>query len=204
MADEGTECTDAEMNTPAYVRNEEVDEESSHLLSWDEWLREHASQLLLFARQQSRSPEDAEDILQDALVRLARKEASGEFVGGQEAWLSYVFASIRRLAVDYGRKSDRRQKREDEACASERDEDVYTDPWFSSAAADEELKQFMEMQLRKLPSKFSEVIVLKICGEQTFQQIAETLEISQNTAASRYRYGIDLLRRALRNKKNQF
>ena len=110
MADEGTECTDAEMNTPAYVRNEEVDEESSHLLSWDEWLREHASQLLLFARQQSRSPEDAEDILQDALVRLARKEASGGFVGGQEAWLSYVFASIRRLAVDYGRKSDRRQK----------------------------------------------------------------------------------------------
>ncbi len=62
----------------------------------------------------------------------------------------------------------------------------------------------MEMQLRKLPSKFSEVIVLKIWGEQTFQQIAETLEISQNTAASRYRYGIDLLRRALRNKKNQF
>ena len=46
---------------------------------------------------------------------------------------------------------NRRQKREDEACASERDEDVYTDPWFSSAAADEELKQFMEMQLRKLP-----------------------------------------------------
>ena len=102
MADEGTECTDAEMNTPAYVRNEEVDEESSHLLSWDEWLREHASQLLLFARQQSRSPEDAEDILQDALVRLARKEASGEFVGGQEAWLSYVFASIRRLPPEKG------------------------------------------------------------------------------------------------------
>ena len=25
MADEGTECTDAEMNTPAYVRNEEVE-----------------------------------------------------------------------------------------------------------------------------------------------------------------------------------
>lgn len=186
MIDEGTEH--AEMNTSAYIREEEVNEEDSHLLSWDEWLRRHVAQLLLFARQQSRSPEDAEDILQDALIRLARKEASGEFVGGQEAWLSYVFASIRRLAVDYGRKSDRRQKREDEACAAEQDE---------------ELKQFMEMQLRKLPSKFSEVIVLKIWGEQTFQQIAETLEISQNTVASRYRYGIDLLRKALRNKKDQ-
>ena len=189
MIDEGTEH--AEMNTSAYIREEEVNEEDSHLLSWDEWLRRHVAQLLLFARQQSRSPEDAEDILQDALIRLARKEASGEFVGGQEAWLSYVFASIRRL------------KREDEACAAEQDEDVYADPWFSSAAADEELKQFMEMQLRKLPSKFSEVIVLKIWGEQTFQQIAETLEISQNTVASRYRYGIDLLRKALRNKKDQ-
>ena len=184
MIDEGTEH--AEMNTSAYIREEEVNEEDSHLLSWDEWLRRHVAQLLLYA-----------------LIRLARKEASGEFVGGQEAWLSYVFASIRRLAVDYGRKSDRRQKREDEACAAEQDEDVYADPWFSSAAADEELKQFMEMQLRKLPSKFSEVIVLKIWGEQTFQQIAETLEISQNTVASRYRYGIDLLRKALRNKKDQ-
>ena len=120
MIDEGTEH--AEMNTSAYIREEEVNEEDSHLLSWDDWLRRHVAQLLLFARQQSRSPEDAEDILQDALIRLARKEASGEFVGGQEAWLSYVFASIRRLAVDYGRKSDRRQKREDEACAADQDE----------------------------------------------------------------------------------
>lgn len=76
-------------------------------------------------------------------------------------------------------------------------------PWFSSSAADEELKQFMEMQLKKLPSKFSEVIVLKIWGEQTFLQIAETLEISQNTVASRYRYGIDMLRKALRNRKEE-
>ncbi len=201
MTDEEHECTT--MKNSVDFREEESEEGQNHLLSWDEWLRQYAAQLLLFARQQTRSPEDAEDILQDALIRLARKEASGEFIGGQEAWLSYVFASIRRLAVDYGRKSDRRQKREDEACAAEQEEDIYADPWFSSSAADEELKQFMEKELKKLPSKFSEVIILKIWGEQTFQQIAETLEISQNTVASRYRYGIDLLRKALRNKKDQ-
>ena len=60
MIDEGTEH--AEMNTSAYIREEEVNEEDSHLLSWDEWLRRHVAHLLLFARQQSRSPEDAEDI----------------------------------------------------------------------------------------------------------------------------------------------
>lgn len=182
---------DEEMNMSAQAMEQEMNEDADHLLSWDEWLRRHVSQLLLFARQQSRSPEDAEDILQDALVRLARKEAAGEFVGGQEAWLSYVFASIRR------------QRREDEACSADPAQDACTDPWFSSSAADEELKQFMEMQLKKLPSKFSEVIVLKIWGEQTFLQIAETLEISQNTVASRYRYGIDMLRKALRNRKEE-
>lgn len=201
MIDEGTEH--AEMNTSAYIREEEVNEEDSHLLSWDEWLRRHVAQLLLFARQQSRSPEDAEDILQDALIRLARKEASGEFVGGQEAAFLCLCLHPASGGGLWPQIPTGRQKREDEACAAEQDEDVYADPWFSSAAADEELKQFMEMQLRKLPSKFSEVIVLKIWGEQTFQQIAETLEISQNTVASRYRYGIDLLRKALRNKKDQ-
>lgn len=109
---------DEEMNMSAQAREQEMNEDADHLLSWDEWLRRHVSQLLLFARQQSRSAEDAEDILQDALIRLARKEAAGEFMGGQEAWLSYVFASIRRLAVDYGRKADRRQRREDEACSA--------------------------------------------------------------------------------------
>ena len=49
-----------------YVRKEE----SSY---WGEWLRENGSRLLLFARQQTRRPEDAEDVLQEALVKLARK-----------------------------------------------------------------------------------------------------------------------------------
>ncbi len=192
-----------EMNVSEQVMKHEQDE-ALHMLSWEEWLRQHAAQLLLFARQQTRSQEDAEDILQDALVRLARKEADGEFQGGQDAWLTYVYASIRRLAVDYGRKTDRRQRREDEACAEAAMADAFEDPWFTSDSADEEMKSMLEARLKQLPAKFSEVIILKIWGEQTFQQIAETLEISQNTVASRYRYGIDMLRKALRNKRDQF
>ncbi len=194
---------DEQMNASEQMLPQEPDE-ALHTLSWEEWLREHAAQLLLFARQQSRSQEDAEDILQDALIRLARKEASGEFQGGQDAWLSYVFASIRRLAVDYGRKTDRRRDREEEAYAESPAADCFEDPWFSCESADEELKDLLEAELKKIPAKFAEVIILKVWGEQTFQQIAETLQTSQNTVASRYRYGIDLLRKALSAKRNQF
>ncbi|HBI32512.1 MAG TPA: RNA polymerase subunit sigma-24, partial [Verrucomicrobiales bacterium] len=41
------------------------------------WLEEHGSKFLLFARQQTRSIADAEDVLQDALVKLARKVEEG-------------------------------------------------------------------------------------------------------------------------------
>ena len=67
-------------------------EEGSH---WREWLREHGSRLLLFARQQTRRQEDAEDILQEALVKLARKVDHGSFVGGQKACLLYTSPSPR-------------------------------------------------------------------------------------------------------------
>ena len=37
---------------------------------WRDWLRTHGPKMLLFARQQARSHEDAEDILQDTVVKL--------------------------------------------------------------------------------------------------------------------------------------
>ena len=166
--------------------------------AWNEWLATHAPRLLLFARQQARSHQDAEDILQDALVRLVEKLNSGEFVGGREAWLPYLFTSIRRLAIDLSRRDDRRKRREDvvgdDIEAEQRD--VFH-PWFESDASDDETRIQLEQGLKELPPKFAEVIVMKIWGERTFAEIGETLGISQNTAASRYRYGLEALKRQL-------
>ena len=38
---------------------------------------------------------------------------------------------------------------------------------------------------------------MKVWGDRTFAEIGEALEISQNTAASRYRYGLEALKREL-------
>lgn len=165
---------------------------------WREWLREHGPRLLLFARQQTRSQEDAEDLLQDALVKLVEKLRVGEFVGGKESYLPYLFTAIRRLAIDLSRKDDRRRKREDfvsEGAAVELG--LENDPWFETGSAEDEARSLLEKKLRELPAKFSEVIVMKIWGERTFAEIGDALEISQNTAASRYRYGLEALKRAL-------
>ncbi|MGJ8658038.1 MAG: RNA polymerase sigma factor [Akkermansiaceae bacterium] len=171
-------------------------------LSWAEWLREHGSKLLLFARQQTRSIADAEDVLQDALIKLAKKEAEGTFDGGQASWLPYLYTSIRRCAIDLGRKEDRRGKREEK---SEKDKMIQhggvADPWFESNSADDESRTYLEAGLKQLPEKFASVITLKIWGELTFADIGKKLNISQNTAASRYRYGLEALKKHLTSAK---
>lgn len=174
-------------------------------VDWESWLGEYGNRLLLFARQQARSQEDAEDILQEALVRLARKVQDGSFEGGPTEWVSYVYASIRRLAIDFGRKEDRRRNREDLSVKDERGDEgmvQHRDPWFTSDAADGELRDLVQDALSKIPPKFAEVITMKIWGEMTLQQIADILEVPMNTVASRYRYGIEQLRRKMEGRND--
>ena len=184
------DCFSSMRNSGTYA----ITEKSSR---WREWLSEHGSKLLLFARQQTRRQEDAEDILQEALVKLARKVDEGIFVGGQEAWMPFLYTQIRREAIDLGRRNDRRKKREDTVVEDEQCQSGGEDAWFESAGYDEERRSLLEAALKELPGKFSDVIVMKIWGGRTFAQIGDILEISMNTAASRYRYGIEALRKRL-------
>jgi RNA polymerase sigma-70 factor (ECF subfamily) len=52
--------------------------------------------------------------------------------------------------------------------------------------------------LAELPAEQRAVVHLKLWEDLTFEAIAQTLDIPLNTAASRYRYGIDKLRARLR------
>lgn len=164
---------------------------------WRGWLEEHGGKLLLFARQQTRRAEDAEDVLQEALVKLARKVDAGSFVGGQEAWLPFLYTQIRREAIDMGRRNDRRKKREEAVTEDEKLGETGPNAWFVGAGYEEERKGMVENALKDLPNKFSEVIVMKIWGGRTFAEIGDILDISMNTAASRYRYGVEALRKRL-------
>ena len=165
---------------------------------WRAWLEEFGPRLLLFARQQTRTHEDAEDILQDALVKLVDKLRADEFVGGRESWMPYLYTTLRRLAIDLSRRDDRRRRREDSSSAdSEVEREGVYHPWFEGEASDDETREQLENALKEIPGKFAEVIVMKIWGERTFAEIGEALGISQNTAASRYRYGLEALKRHL-------
>lgn len=176
-----------------------------HRSIWYDWLSENGSRMLLFARQQTRTAQDAEDVLQDALVKLARMVDEGTFDGGQEQWRPFLYTAIRRLAIDLGRKNDRRSKREEKSEADRLTQNGgVIDPWFEKSQSNDESRAQLEEGLKKLPEKFSEVIVMKIWGEHTFAQIAEILDTSLNTVASRYRYGLERLRKTLETNRSLY
>jgi RNA polymerase sigma-70 factor (ECF subfamily) len=139
--------------------------------------------LLLFARTRTRSEADAEDLLQEAVVESAGKNE------GNLPDLPLVYATIRRRAIDLARKTDRRIARE-EVVAEESDT-----CWFDDTIEQKETARVIDRAIKKMPEKFREVVILKIWSDLTFAQIAEALDIPLNTAASRYRYGLEILKR---------
>jgi RNA polymerase sigma-70 factor, ECF subfamily len=161
----------------------------SNQTEWERWVTAHVPGLLLFARQQSRCEADAQDLVQEAVV-----EAWQRRLDGAPPPLALVFATIRRRAMDWGRSQDRRAARELAACAET------PECWFDSSIEDRDRCRLIQEAMRKLQANYREVVTLKTWGGLTFAEIAEALEIPANTAASRYRYGLEELRRALGTK----
>ncbi len=151
---------------------------------WQIWFERHGAALMLLARQFVGSRGDAEDIVQEAFVRFWR---SRERVNDPA---SFVFACVRRCALDWQRSRQRQIQREEQSARPE------AEPMFA-AVEDNERRAAIEIALRELPAEQSEVLVMKVWGELTFSQIARALETSPNTAASRYRYALAKLREAL-------
>ncbi len=159
--------------------------------TWKLWLAENGPRLLLFARGWSNNRQDAEDLVQDAILRMWHHQADK---GGITPDLPLVFSTIRFCGLSHHRSESRRRKREESVIYLSDFKDFWLDPVLEE---DEEATVLREA-VQKLSQKLREVVVMKFWGGLTFLQIAETLEISPNTAASRYRYAIQELSHELR------
>ena len=133
-------------------------------------------------------PEDAEDAVQEVFTAMVRSRRGLTEVRDLEA---YVFTALRRAATRLAVRRARQPVVSDTAAGEAVSRE---DRPGSSNPHDERLQR----ALGALPPEQREVIVLKIDGQLTFGQIAQAMGISINTAASRYRYALEKLRRALR------
>src|SRR6266436_89684 len=158
-----------------------------NLVSHEDWkscFSEVAPGLLLFARQWVQSAADAEDVVQEAFVKFWRRNHNIEN-------RALLYAAVRSIALDFIRRDKRRARREASAFA---EAEPAIEPQFEW---EDEIQSALAAAVGSLPHDQREVLVLKIWNELTFNEIAGALGISQNTAASRYRYALGNLKKSL-------
>ena len=140
-----------------------------------------AAELVLYGRALGLSHSEAEDVLQETFIALMQRSAPPALPE------HYCVRTFRNRAFNYRRSLWRRLAREFEAHR-----------WFERSPAESPVEREAMRCLAGLPVEQREVIVLKIWHEHTFEEIGELLEISPNTAAGRYRYGLQKLKTSLK------
>ncbi|MBX3733246.1 MAG: sigma-70 family RNA polymerase sigma factor [Verrucomicrobiae bacterium] len=150
----------------------------------------HAAALFAYALQLTRSETEARDVLQEVFMRLARREILPADLRDARAFLLRM---THHVVVDTVRRRDSRRRTEDA---------MATEPvaLFAPTIDPDEaaFREALANALRELPPDQRAVVHLKLWEGLTFEQIATLLDLSPNTAASRFRYGIDKLRTLLR------
>jgi RNA polymerase sigma-70 factor (ECF subfamily) len=151
---------------------------------------EHASSLFAYLFNLTRSEAETRDLLQELFLKLASRPRAFDGVRDERAWLIRL---ARHLFIDGYRKRAAHQRIAERATEE-------TGQIFAPAdeSDEESFRRALSDALQTLPVDQREVVHLKLWEEMTFAEIAETVGVSLNTAASRYRYGIDKLREALR------
>ena len=163
---------------------------------WKEWLATNGPRLLLFARSWGKTREDAEDLVQEAVLKMWHYQQK-EGRGGGPPDLPLVFSTIRFAGLMLHRSEKRRKKREESIVYLNDFQDVWLDP----VVEEDEEAVLLRDAVQGLSDKLREVVVMKTWGGLTFAQISETLAISPNTAASRYRYALEQLAQRMKQVK---
>lgn len=159
---------------------------------------EHAACAFSIFRRFASCDADARDLLQDWLVKLARGVDSLDAIDNERAYLMRV---AYRHAVDWTRRVGTRRKNQRAATEESRIEQIFK----STPDPDREfLRQSLEACLVDLPADQQIAVQLRLWEGLSFAEIGAVTGTSTNTAASRYRYGIEKLRETLRPVYEEF
>jgi RNA polymerase sigma-70 factor (ECF subfamily) len=158
--------------------------------TWEEVARSHGRFLYTVAYRLTGNREDAEDLVQEVLLRVRRGLETYQ-PGSMEGWLS-------RIATNAFLDDVRRRKRRPEDLLPE-DPDWVLPP---SSAADEALAaevlpDDIQAALAGLPEDFRAAVVLCDVVGLSYQDIGESLGVPVGTVRSRIHRGRAMLRKAL-------
>lgn len=164
-------------------------------------VRKHKTPLFNFALRQLRVRPTAEDVVQEAFVRVVQNAADFKHEARFSTWL-YTIA--RNLCIDHLRKGalrkhpslDSRQSQGDGGpTLGEQTADLRAN--VEREATSDELRARIASAVETLPDDQREVFLMREVANLPFKEIADITGVPENTVKSRMRYALERLQSAL-------
>jgi RNA polymerase sigma-70 factor (ECF subfamily) len=196
------------VNDAAASRSEASDEalmaqfQSGDRSAFTALVRRHQTPLYNFAVRLLRSAPAAEEVVQDAFVRVVVN--AGEFKHASK-FSTWLYTITRNLCIDAARKRTLRnhpsldESKRDEGgegpTLGERTADGRAN--VERSAVSVEIRERLVAAVDELPDEQREVFLLREVSNVPFRDIAEIVGVPENTVKSRMRYALERLQAAL-------
>jgi RNA polymerase sigma-70 factor (ECF subfamily) len=165
-------------------------------------VRRHQSALYNFALRQLRNAAAAEEVVQDAFVRVVHSAAEFKHASRFSTW---IYTIARNLCIDQMRKRSlrnhpsldepQRERAGDGPTLGDRTADGRAN--VERAAASIEIRERLLAAVEALPDEQREVFLLREVSNVSFKEIGAIVGAPENTVKSRMRYALERLQAAL-------
>lgn len=192
-------CTNVRVDEPVGVNRRGVDEDLAASAQRGD-LRAYESlveryQRFVFRVLWSRtgfSREDVEDLTQDTFVRAWERLDTYDPNRPFKAWVTRIAANV---AIDRHRSNLRRPSTVEFTVAESAVVSESPDP--ASATISDDRRRHLLLRVKELPNLYREVIVLRFLEEQSYEEIAEALDMPLGSVKTRIFRGRELLKQSL-------
>ncbi|KAJ1443958.1 RNA polymerase, sigma-24 subunit, ECF subfamily [Ochromonadaceae sp. CCMP2298] len=145
----------------------------------------------------------AEDLMQEVFIKAIRTIKSGKY-NEEGKFLPWILRIAHNLSIDHFRKAKRYPM-----IVMEDGSSVFNSLDFSEDSIEEEhIKQdtynLLKAFIKELPETQREVLMMRHYMKMSFQEIADSTDVSINTALGRMRYALMNLRKQFEQNQNAY
>ncbi len=163
--------------------------------SLDTLINKHKSKVFSYILMVVKNRELAEDIFQDAFIKVIRSLHAGKY-NDEGRFVSWVMRIAHNLIIDHYRK-DKQLKTisDDDSEVPLLDTVQFAEVTVEQNMVVEQIHKDIKHLVEKLPDEQKEVVKLRYYYDMSFKEIADLTGVSINTALGRMRYAIINLRK---------
>jgi RNA polymerase sigma-70 factor (ECF subfamily) len=159
-------------------------------------IKRHQQRIYSFIYSKVLNRDETEDIFQETFIKVIRTLKKGKY-NEEGKFLPWVMRIAHNLVIDYFRKSKRMPKFQ-----SRNDFDIFDILSDGEQSAEQEIinlqvHEDVRKLIHELPDDQRDVLVMRIYRDMSFKEIANTTEVSINTALGRMRYALINLRKVI-------